>query len=276
MIFEDYFTGKQYNAQGNFGVNVHKSIVPGMISITRLLPLEANSMWVEEPMFIVMPDMQDLFEKNYQMLMERLNPFDITDIVYLKNRGKNILKANIMAVDDLEQNAVHLAKQPLQMKWQIASVMHSDLMLDLLYQCKNFRLLHSDRERACFIWMINDQEKNYQWGYLIIEQGYLLISMPPGKDINRFIKDIRRTVKSADIVVAFRPFKSSIKTLKAVENLFIADLAEFFHNNPDLSLNLLRQDVLDDEDLEWEQGIFLLKLGNLLMEHLHETNKPLR
>lgn len=276
LIFEDYFTGKQYNAQGNFGVNVHKSIVPGMISITRLLPLEANSMWVEEPMFIVMPDMQDLFEKNYQMLMERLNPFDITDIVYLKNRGKNILKANIMAVDDLEQNAVHLAKQPLQMKWQIASVMHSDLMLDLLYQCKNFRLLHSDRERACFIWMINDQEKNYQWGYLIIEQGYLLISMPPGKDINRFIKDIRRTVKSADIVVAFRPFKSSIKTLKAVENLFIADLAEFFHNNPDLSLNLLRQDVLDDEDLEWEQGIFLLKLGNLLMEHLHETNKPLR
>ena len=233
-------------------------------------------MWVEEPMFIVMPDMQDLFEKNYQMLMERLNPFDITDIVYLKTRGKNILKANIMAVDDLEQNAVNLAKQPLQMKWQIASVMHSNLMLDLLYQCKNFRLLHSDRERACFIWMTNDQEKNYQWGYLIIEQNYLLISMPPGKDINRFIKDIRRAVKSADIVVAFRPFKSSIKILKALENFFIADLAEFFHNNPDLSLNLLRQDILDDEDLEWEQGIFLLKLGNLLMEHLHETNKPLR
>lgn len=276
LTFEDYFTGKQYNARGNFGVNVHHSIVPGMLSITRLLPLDANCVWVEEPMFIVMPDMQELFEKNYQMLMERLNPFDITDIVYLKTRGKNILKANIMAVDDLEQNAVNMAKQPLQMKWQIANVMHSDLMLDLLFQCKNFRLLHSDRERACFIWMTNDLEKNYQWGYLIIEQNYLLISAPPGKDVDRFIKDLRRAVKSADIVIAFRSFKAPIKILKSMENLFITDLAEFFHGNPDLSLNLLRQDILEDEDLEWEQGIFLLKLGNLLMEHLHETNKPLR
>ena len=158
-----------------------------------------------------------------------------------------------MAVDDLEQNAVHLAKQPLQMKWQIASVMHSELMLDLLYQCKNFRLLHSDRERACFIWMINDQGKSYQWGYLIIEQGYLLISMPPGKDINRFIKDIRRTVKSADIVVAFRPFKSSIKTLKAVEN-YLSRSGEFF---PTLNSSAR---ILDDEDWNGKQG-FLLNWG---------------
>ncbi len=53
-------------------------------------------------------------------------------------------------------------------------------------------------------------------------------------------------------------------------------LADFFHDNLDLSLNLLRQDTLADEDLEWEQGIFLLKLGNLLLEHLHESNKPVR
>lgn len=276
LIFEDYFTGKQYKTYGNFGANVHHNIVPGMLSITRLFPLDSNYMWVTEPMFIVMPDMLDLFEKNYQMLMERLNPFDITDIIYLKNRGKSILKAHIMAMDDIEQNAVNMINQPLHMEWQIANVAHSELMLEQLYQCKKFRLLYSDQERASFIWITHDCEQNYQWGYLIIKQGYLLISAPPGKDLNRLIKDIRRTVKSADIFIAFRPYKARIKILKTIENLFVADLADFFHDNLDLSLNLLRQDTLADEDLEWEQGIFLLKLGNLLLEHLHESNKPVR
>ncbi|HNX28237.1 MAG TPA: SEC-C domain-containing protein [Syntrophomonadaceae bacterium] len=276
LIFEDYFTGKRYNTYGNFGANVHHNIVPGMISITRLLPLDANHMWVTEPMFSVMPDMLDLFEKNYQILMERFNPFDITDIIYLKNRGKSILKANIMAIDDIEQNTVNMMNQPLHMEWQIASVMHSELLLELLFQSKKFQLLHNDQERASFIWINKECEQNYQWGYLIIKQGYLLVSAPPGKELNKFIKDIRRAVKCADIVIAFRPFKARIKILKTVENLFVADLADFFHLNPDLSLNLLRQDNLADEDQEWKQGIFLLKLGNLLMEHLNEINKPAR
>lgn len=275
LIFEDYFTGKKYEMYGNFGANVHQNIVPGMLSITRLLPLDGH-MWVTEPMFIVLPDMLDLFEKNYQMLMERYNPFDISDILYLKNRGKSILKANIMAIDDIEQNTVNMLSQPLQMEWQVANVMHSEVVVELLNKCKKFRPLENNQERTSFIWICNNSEPNYQWGYLMIKQGFMLISAPPGKNLTKFNKDIRRAVKSADIVIAFRPFQARIKILKNIEKMFIADLAGFFHQNPDLSLNLLRQDNLTDEDQEWSQGIFLLKLGTLLMDQLHETNQPTR
>jgi hypothetical protein len=275
LIFEDYFSGKKYEMCGNFGANVHENIVPGMLSITRLLPLNGQ-MWVNEPMFIVLPDMLELFEKNYQMLMERYNPFDITDILYLKIRGKSILKANIMAIDDMEQNTVNMMNQPLQMEWQIANVMHCDEVIKLLNKCSRFRLLYQDQDRTSFIWICSKSEPNYQWGYLVIKQGVILISAPPGKDLNKFIKDIRRTVKSADIVIAFRPFHARTGVLKTIENLFIADLAVFFHKNSDLSLKLLRQDNLSDDNQEWSQGIFLLKLGTLLMDYLHETNKPTR
>lgn len=275
LIFEDYFTGKRYEMFGNFGTNAHKNIVPGMLVITRLLPL-GGEMWVTEPMFIVLPDMLDLFEKNYQMLMERYNPYDITDVVYLKIRGKKILKANIMAIDDTEQNTVSMMNQPLQMEWQAANLMHGEKVSGLLGKCSKFRCLHQDQERASFLWICNNSAMNYQWGYLLIKSGTMLISAPPAKELDRFIKDIRRAVKSADIVVAFRPFKARVKILKEIEQLFIEDLALFFNKNSDLSLKLLRQDNLPDDNQEWSQGIFLLKLGTLLMDYLHESNKPTR
>ena len=62
LIFEDIFTGERREAIGRFGDRVHDNIVPGMISITRVLPLD-NKVWINEPMFTVMPDLIDLFQK---------------------------------------------------------------------------------------------------------------------------------------------------------------------------------------------------------------------
>ena len=43
LLFEDIFTGETYQVYGRFGNRVHENIVPGMISITRLLPLNGKS-----------------------------------------------------------------------------------------------------------------------------------------------------------------------------------------------------------------------------------------
>jgi hypothetical protein len=71
------------------------------------------------------------------------------------------------------------------------------------------------------------------------------------------------------MVVAFRLADQTL-LYKEMEHNMVADLAKFFNSHPELSLVLLRQDDLEDEDLEWAQGIFILKLGNLLMEYLDQ------
>ncbi len=58
-----------------------------------------------------------------------------------------------------------------------------------------------------------------------------------------------------------------------MEYNMIADMAQFFNTHPELSLILLRQDDLEDEEMEWAQGIFILKLGALLMEYLDKHRK---
>jgi hypothetical protein len=269
LVFEDIFTGESYQVYGRFGNRVHENIVPGMISITRLLPL-GERYWVSDPMFVVLPDLNEIFRKNLPMLMERLHPFDESDIRYLKVRGEKIIKAYILSLDEMEQNALRMMTQPLQIEWHTAGVNNPQLIKEVLKQNRRFRLLHEDQHRASFLWLSHNHQHKYQWGYVLIENQQLLITMVPGKDRERFIKDIRRAFKSADIVVAFRS-AGQMPVHRDMEYNMIADMAQFFNTHPELSLILLRQDDLEDEEMEWAQGIFILKLGALLMDYLDQN-----
>lgn len=275
LIFEDIFTGERHETYGRFGDRVHSNIVPGMISITRLLPLQERY-WVSDPMFIVLPDLVELFEKNLHMLMEKLHPFDHSDPGYLKERGEKIVKAYILSLEELEQATVNLMNQPLQMEWQSASMVKTEQVISLLKQNRKFRVLCEDQEHSSFIWMSSNSSQTYQWGYVLVQNGHLEITLPPGKDVEKFIKDIRRSFKSADIVMAFRKLEAGLARQKELERQMVADLAGFFNANPELSLALLRQDDLDNEELEWTQGIFLLKLGSLLMDYLNDRRSHKR
>lgn len=267
LVFEDLFSGESTEVYGRFGDNVHENIVPGMIGICRLLPL-GKQLWVSDPMFIVLDDMQELFNKNYQILMEDVNMSDVSDPRYLKKRGECIVKAYVISVDEFEKEAVTLINQPLQPEWQYAYIFNQDLAYEMLSKNKRFRLLYHDDQRSSFLWDRFCTQGNYQWGYVMIEDNTIIISAPPGKDLDQFAKDIRRACKCADIVLAFRPADFNLRVLKKLESNMVADLAEFFEKNPAISLIMLQQDTFKNEESEWNQGIFLLRLGALLMDYL--------
>lgn len=267
LIFEDYFTGETYRAYGNFGLKVHDKIVPGMLGITRLLPL-GDKVWVNDPMYVVLPDLIELFDKHIQILLEDYHPFDPTDFQYLKKRGEMVIKAHILAMDEVEQNAVNLINQPLQIEWYKAGIINYDLIVNLLSKSRKMKMINQNNKFTTFLWMSFNFSQYYHWGYIIVLRDKILITTPPGKDLQKFIKDIRLALKNEDIVVTFRPFEATFSQLKKLENYLITDLAEFFNNNPELSLALLRQDEIGNEELEWQQGIFLLKLGALLMDYI--------
>ncbi|NLJ71889.1 MAG: SEC-C domain-containing protein [Syntrophomonadaceae bacterium] len=274
LLFEDYFTGNTYKVYGNFGVEVHENIIPGMLGLTRLLPL-GDKLWVNEPMFIVLPDLIELFEKNLQILLEDLHPFDPTDFIYLKKRGEMIIRAHILSMQELEQNAVNLMNQPLQIDWYRAGIINYPLVVSLLKQNRKFNIITENPRMTSFVWTNYNVSQFYQWGYVLVTNEEIIITTPPGKDLDKFIKDIRTALKNEDIVVAFRPLETSFYKLQKIQQRLVQDLAEYFNNNPNLSLALLRQDELPDEELEWQQGIFLLKLGFLLMDYIEsikETN----
>jgi hypothetical protein len=266
LIFEDIFSEERFEVYGRFGNRVHENIVPGMISITRLLPLGERYL-VNDPMFVVLPDLQELFNKNLPMLMERLHPHDESDIRYLKMRGEKIIKAYILSLDEMEQDALRMMTQPLRVQWHGAGVCNPQLIKEVLKQNRRFRLLHEDKDRTSFLWLSFNHKHKYQWGYVLLENQQLLITVIPGKDLDRLIKDIRRVFRTADVVVAFRPVEQ-VAARKEMEYEMVADLAQFFNTHPELSLVLLRQDDLEDEELEWDQGVFILKLGALLMDYL--------
>lgn len=106
---------------------------------------------------------------------------------------------------------------------------------------------------------------------MLIIDNKLFFTTPPGKDQNKLIKDIRKAFKGEDIVILFRGYSGSFRSLKHLETYMVGDLAVFFNEHPEMSLALLRQDDLGDEEIEMTQGIFLLKLGSRLMEHLKES-----
>lgn len=271
LIFEDIFTGDRHEVYGRFGSRVHDNIVPNMISITRLLPL-GDKYWVNEPMFIVLPDLAELFEKNLNMLLEKLHPYDPSDIRYLKERGEKIIKAYIFSLDELEQTALNLMNQPLNIEWHAARITDAEQIKSLIKQNRKFRILSQEPERCSFVWMSFSPSQTYQWAYLTVEEKQLIITLPPGKDLEKLIREIRRTLRNANLMVSFRKIDLGFHKLKDLEKNMIADLAAFFNSHPELSLALLRQDDLDDEEMEWMQGIFLLKLGSLLMEYLDQAH----
>lgn len=272
LVFEDLFSGERVEVYGRFGDNVHENIVPGMIGICRLLPL-GEKMWVSDPMFIVLDDMQDLFNKNFHIQMEEVSIYDTTDPRYLKMRGECIVKAYVVSVDEFEKEAVTLINQPLQSEWQYAYVFNQQQVFEMLSKSKRFRLLYHDEQRSSFLWDRFCSQGNYQWGYLMMEDNTVIISAPPGKDLEQFIKDIRRACKCGDIVLAFRTADLSLRMLKKLENHMVADLADFFERNPAVSLAMLQQDNFKNEESEWLQGIFLLRLGAMLMDYLENKNQ---
>ncbi|HRW12230.1 MAG TPA: SEC-C metal-binding domain-containing protein [Syntrophomonas sp.] len=272
LIFEDVFSGEEFEVYGRFGDNVHENIVPGMIGICRLLPLE-KLRWVSDPMFIVLQDMQDIFERNLEIMTENLAGYDASDPLYLKKRGEFLVKAYIRSIDEFEQAALNLVNQPLQPEWQYAYVSCYEKAHELISSCKHFRPLYQDHSRSSYMWDRFSVQGNYQWGYLLVKDNAIIISAPPGKDMHKFTKDIRRAFKCADLVLAFRPAELSRKVLKELEVYMVADLANYFDQNPAQSLILLRQDTFNNEEKEWQQGIFLLKLGSLLMDYLENKKK---
>lgn len=274
LVFEDLFTGKQMLVHGSFGQNVHQNIVPGMIGITRVLPL-GDHMWIKDPMFIVLKDMESVFQKHLQMLMENMSIRDVSDDLYLKRRGQYIVQAYICAVDEFEQEAVRLINQPLQIDWQFSYILDQKTAFERLKESRHFTLLGSTEDWASFLWTrftslrINSHQ-TYQWGYVLIEGDRLNIAVAPGKDLDAFIKDLRKAFKCADIVLTFRLLDTNRQKLNKMQDRFVMDLAECFDKQPALAMALLRQDHFKDEEMEWNQGIFLLKLGALLMDYLEE------
>ncbi|MBO8158803.1 hypothetical protein [Thermosyntropha sp.] len=268
--FKDFFTGQSYEIYGILGWKIKEKIKPGMLCITRLLPL-TEGFWVLPPLFVIMPEITDIFSAKVQMLLENCHPYDANDFDYLKIRGQIILKSYVLALDEMEQNTLNLINQPLEIKWQVAELIAPDKAVMQLKKYGRFKLLTESEEVASFIWIVFSGDQNYQWGYVLILHNKLFLTVPPGKDQGKMLKDIRKAFRSEDIVVFFRDYTGSFQSLKRLESYMVAHLAAFFNKNPEMSLALLRQDDLGDEKMEMTQGIFLLKLGSRLMEHLKEN-----
>lgn len=267
-IFEDIFTGERWESYSGI---IYQRMQQGTIAITRLLPL-GDKVLPCGPMYVMLPDLRPLFDNHLYVLLEKYNPYDISDFVYLKKRGEHIIKAYLLSMNELEQNAIDLMSQPLSIEWKLVELDSSRAAVPLLKANDKFRLLNDDAENSSFLWMNSRSARCCQWGYVLVMQNCLLITAPPGKDIHEFTVDVRSIFKNEDIIIAFRDFKASVKIMEKIEQKFIIDMACFFSKNPDLSMVLLRQDYLADEEDEWEQGIFMLKLGSRLIKYLQENS----
>ncbi|WP_073090796.1 MbcA/ParS/Xre antitoxin family protein [Thermosyntropha lipolytica] len=266
---EDIFTGEKYRIYGVLDKRRKEQVIPGMICITRLLPL-GDSYWIFSPVFVVMPEMAENFMSKVPMFLEEYNPYDVSDFNYLKAKGNVILQSYITALDEMEQNTLNLINQPLEISWQVGEVINPHQALKQLKSYKRFQLLEEYGDNASFLWLTFSPDQNYQWGYVIVVNNKIFFTTPPGKDKNKLIRDIRRAFKEEDIVIFFRDYRGSLGSLKRLETYMIRHLAKFFNRYPEISLALLKQDDLEDEELEVKQGIFLLKLGARLMECLKE------
>ncbi|MEA1961120.1 MAG: hypothetical protein U9N81_07560, partial [Bacillota bacterium] len=204
--------------------------------------------------------------------MEEMQQNDISDPTYLKKRGTQMLKAYIISINDLENEALHLIHQPLQIKWRYAYILNQNKVADLLRGCSHFTRLYQSPDRSSFIWGRFNEERDYQWGYLLLEHNCLFLVVPPGKDIEILGRDIRKSLIGVDLIVSLQHFEPSLKYARQMERKMVIDLGEFFERNPETLVKFLRQDSLPDEDSEWMQGVFLLKLGTLLKNYLEEKH----
>ncbi|HEX3010611.1 MAG TPA: hypothetical protein VHQ70_01075 [Syntrophomonadaceae bacterium] len=271
LIFKDFFTGCRYEVYGRIARNVHKSIVPGTVVITRLLVV-GDRFWVDNPLYTLSVDMQMSFESNLQILMEQLPATDTSDPDYLKKRGFFILKAYIKTVADLERNAVNLLKKPLEIEWRIADKLDYHDACRLLALNPRFQLLYKDQSRSSYIWISAGSVQGYDWGYVLLEGSRLLLCSPPGKDESKFRKEIRRSFKVADIVVACRELTGSAGVLEDLSSKLVNDLSGFMSLYPQVMPLLFRPDDLPDKEEEWLQGVFLFKLGSIIKKNLENKH----
>jgi hypothetical protein len=263
LLFEDLLTGCEHEVYGRLPLNAHKHVVPGTIVITRLLPVGKRS-WVDYPLFTLSSDMYESFDANLQILLEQLGAADISDPEYLKQRGFYILKAYIKTVAELEQNAVNLLKQPLEIGWRIADQPDYRESCRLLKMNHRFQLLYSDEGRSSYIWISPGSNHVYDWGYLLVEDNRLLLCTPPGKDEMKFRKEIRRSFKVADIVINCRELVDNAGIRQNLTAKLVNDLAGFLSKYPQIVPLLFRPDHLPDPEEEWLQGVFLYKLGSII------------
>jgi len=269
ILLEDIFTGQRGEVYGNWGTNIQEEIVPGAIILTRLLPVSSQQ-WIQAPYYVLLPDLKELYYNNFHMLMERLHPHDEGDFSFCKKRGENILKAYIMAIDELEQNTLMALKKPLYLKWMLTELNVDREFNNYLEISGKFHTLKSEPSLQTFLWMSYSPDHTCQWGYIVLKKPRLFIFVPPSKNIEGLIKDIRKALRGTNAMVYFRDYQCSLKDSDELQKLLINDLANYLNRNPEDTLTLLRQDILGDEEKEYEQGIFLLKIGSLLMEYLHE------
>jgi hypothetical protein len=270
LIFRDIFTGQQLEGYGRFSNNCHQDIVDNMIVITRMLPVH-EMLWVDEPMFIVMPDLALPFKRNLDMLMERVENKDHSDLHYLKQRGEKLLKSYVMALDEAEQEALYMMKQPLQMYWQCAEISDRFKIASLLQRNRRFRPIQQGTDGYSFLW---DQmlSGNNQWGYVLIRDDIMLVSVPPGKEWEKLFRDIRRTLKTGDIIISFSRLEANLFLLDELQGNFINDLSNYFRSEPGQLKKMLTPDFLGNDEEEWKQGIYMLKLGRILSEHLNTAD----
>lgn len=272
LMFEDFFTGRKQEIYGRIARNVHINIIPGTIVITRLLSIGERS-WVDNPLYTLSADMHNSFEANLYILMEQLPVIDNSDPDYMKKRGLLILQAYIKTVAELEQNAVKLLKEPLEIEWRIADKLDYKESCRLLTLNNRFQLLYTDGCRSSYIWINAGSNSVYDWGYVLVEDNRLLLCSPPGKDENKFRKEIRRSFKVADIVVACRELKDSSGVLEDLTAKLVSDLAGYIKLYPQVMPLLFRPDDLPDKEEEWLQGVFLYKLGFIIMRKLDKKQQ---
>lgn len=267
LVFEDVFTGCKYEVYGRIAHNVHRNIIPGTLVITRLVSL--GERWlVDHPMFTLSADMREDFDANLKSLTEKMPAADAEDPDYLKTRGLLILKAYIKTMAELERSAVSLLDQPLEIQWRIADQLIYEDSCHLLSLNNRFQLLYKDENRNSYIWLNNGNNQGYDWGYVLAEGTKLLLCSPPGKDDNKFRKEIRRCFKVADIVVVCRELGEGKNVIQDLNGKLVSDLAGFLKLYPQLMPVLLRPDDLPDKEEEWLQGVFLYKLGSMIMKKL--------
>lgn len=267
VFFEDVFTGQRCEALGNFSSAVEEEITDDTIIITRLLPVDGKQ-WIRDPFYVLMAENREHFKSQFEMLMEKMHSGDEGDFQYLKQRGKFLVKAYIMALQAMEQETLQAIKQPLHLHWWQAEIGDQIRIEEMLERSQKFQVLSASSRYQSYLWTSFGSPGRHQWGYVLLGRDGLLVFCPPGKDLPRLLKDIRYALRRADIVVNFKELQSSLPVSKELEKQLVNDLARYLNSNPERSLMLLRQDVLGNEEKEYEQGVFLLKLGSMLIEHL--------
>jgi hypothetical protein len=267
LVFKNRFTGQQSEVYGRVVDEISQHTAPGMLGIGRLLPL-GERLWVNDSVFIVMKELIPLFEKNLLALSANNND-DAKGDVSPQKKGALLVRAYVKAVKELERSTLLSIQEPLNLTWEYANVDGQGGIKNLLKQGKYFRLLREDAAQASYLWL-RSCYSNKQWSYILLADDKMYLFVPPGKDRDKLWQDIGKSIECSDIAAA-GTCTWPASALDVMEKQMIADLSQYFKENLELSWQLMSQDNLNDEEMEVEQGIFLLKLASAIKQYLQEN-----